>query len=113
MKSILFIVTLLFTTYLSAQELNCQVNVQSNPALDISTTEKEILSELEQAVFEIMNNTSWTKDEFARSEEHTSELQSRPHLVCRLLLEKKKKKKKKKSKKKKKKKIKNKKQKNK
>src|SRR5690554_7198075 len=31
---------------------------------------------------------------FDRSEEHTSELQSRPHLVCRLLLEKKKKKKK-------------------
>src|SRR5690554_7123747 len=30
----------------------------------------------------------------SRSEEHTSELQSRPHLVCRLLLEKKKKKKK-------------------
>src|SRR5215813_10395322 len=39
-----------------------------------------------------------------RSEEHTSELQSRPHLVCRLLLEKKKKKKKKKKKRKKKKK---------
>src|SRR3989442_5716891 len=29
---------------------------------------------------------SWS---FKRSEEHTSELQSRPHLVCRLLLEKK------------------------
>src|SRR5690554_7064650 len=28
--------------------------------------------------------------QFLRSEEHTSELQSRPHLVCRLLLEKKK-----------------------
>src|SRR3989442_12000647 len=28
--------------------------------------------------------------EWVRSEEHTSELQSRPHLVCRLLLEKKK-----------------------
>src|SRR5215813_14520741 len=48
-----------------------------------------------------------------RSEEHTSELQSRPHLVCRLLLEKKKKminrllKKKKKQKKKKKTKKKN------
>src|SRR5436305_3215351 len=25
------------------------------------------------------------EDAFARSEEHTSELQSRPHLVCRLL----------------------------
>src|SRR5687768_17891823 len=33
--------------------------------------------------------------QFQRSEEHTSELQSRLHLVCRLLLEKKKKKKKK------------------
>src|SRR5690554_6184908 len=32
-----------------------------------------------------------TPDEYFRSEEHTSELQSRPHLVCRLLLEKKKK----------------------
>src|SRR6266498_4356699 len=31
-------------------------------------------------------------DMLIRSEEHTSELQSRPHLVCRLLLEKKKKK---------------------
>src|SRR2546429_6010250 len=30
------------------------------------------------------------KPELARSEEHTSELQSRLHLVCRLLLEKKK-----------------------
>src|SRR3989442_8653369 len=30
------------------------------------------------------------RPEKARSEEHTSELQSRPHLVCRLLLEKKK-----------------------
>src|SRR5690554_7484500 len=27
------------------------------------------------------------RDRLARSEEHTSELQSRPHLVCRLLLE--------------------------
>src|SRR5690554_7390468 len=32
-------------------------------------------------------------DKRTRSEEHTSELQSRPHLVCRLLLEKKKNKK--------------------
>src|SRR5690554_4135016 len=36
------------------------------------------------------------EDFYFRSEEHTSELQSRPHLVCRLLLEKKKKKTKKK-----------------
>src|SRR5690554_8022099 len=30
-----------------------------------------------------------TREWICRSEEHTSELQSRPHLVCRLLLEKK------------------------
>src|SRR2546422_7061907 len=36
--------------------------------------------------------TSSTRGRPARSEEHTSELQSRLHLVCRLLLEKKKKK---------------------
>src|SRR3712207_8305302 len=36
---------------------------------------------------------SASKDGWARSEEHTSELQSRQYLVCRLLLEKKKKKK--------------------
>src|SRR3989442_11105731 len=36
------------------------------------------------------------RQQLGRSEEHTSELQSRPHLVCRLLLEKKKKKKSKK-----------------
>src|SRR5690554_7777745 len=34
---------------------------------------------------------SWLTGNTRRSEEHTSELQSRPHLVCRLLLEKKKK----------------------
>src|SRR5690554_7332441 len=32
----------------------------------------------------------WRNKALQRSEEHTSELQSRPHLVCRLLLEKKK-----------------------
>src|SRR2546422_5374389 len=36
------------------------------------------------------NPLSSSQDEQQRSEEHTSELQSRLHLVCRLLLEKKK-----------------------
>src|SRR3989442_8941980 len=40
---------------------------------------------------EITSSTSSQVEEVisGRSEEHTSELQSRPHLVCRLLLEKK------------------------
>jgi hypothetical protein len=68
MKIILFFITLLFTSAISAQELNCQVNVQSNPALDVSTVEREIFKELEQAIFDIMNSTAWTKDEFAVEE---------------------------------------------
>src|SRR3712207_8435215 len=35
-------------------------------------------------------DSSWAGLGASRSEEHTSELQSRPYLVCRLLLEKKK-----------------------
>src|SRR2546422_7187170 len=38
----------------------------------------------------LASNVSVTSSPGARSEEHTSELQSRLHLVCRLLLEKKK-----------------------
>src|SRR5690554_7118155 len=49
------------------------------------------------AVFSIISMISlsmefilvWNSSSATRSEEHTSELQSRPHLVCRLLLEKK------------------------
>src|SRR3989442_9624319 len=42
---------------------------------------------------QLVPGTGWAKTvaDDLRSEEHTSELQSRPHLVCRLLLEKKKK----------------------
>src|SRR5690625_6571392 len=40
--------------------------------------------------FEPMMLPVWEANDDCRSEEHTSELQSRGHLVCRLLLEKKK-----------------------
>src|SRR3712207_8904867 len=36
------------------------------------------------------SGTPWARGQYGRSEEHTSELQSRQYLVCRLLLEKKK-----------------------
>src|SRR2546429_6348920 len=39
---------------------------------------------------ELMGGRVQLEDDWSRSEEHTSELQSRLHLVCRLLLEKKK-----------------------
>src|SRR5690554_6968540 len=60
--------------------------------LDEATSALDVESEslVQKALERLMQGRT------TRSEEHTSELQSRPHLVCRLLLEKKKKKKKKK-----------------
>src|SRR5436305_3921899 len=52
--------------------------------MDIEGAEYEVLEDVLSANIVI----SQLLVEF-RSEEHTSELQSRPHLVCRLLLEKK------------------------
>src|SRR2546422_5561788 len=47
----------------------------------------------ERVAFEVGSTLTYSMPSGTRSEEHTSELQSRLHLVCRLLLEKKKKKK--------------------
>src|SRR5690554_7468880 len=46
---------------------------------------------IKEVVLQASNKVKVYEELKARSEEHTSELQSRPHLVCRLLLEKKKK----------------------
>src|SRR5690625_5750282 len=43
-----------------------------------------------QVIFDSKHLLHWELENIFRSEEHTSELQSRGHLVCRLLLEKKK-----------------------
>src|SRR5690554_7477306 len=44
-----------------------------------------------ELLFSVVGQKGWGGEGLPeRSEEHTSELQSRPHLVCRLLLEKKK-----------------------
>src|SRR5438876_8551931 len=64
---------------------------------DTATTEIYTLSLHDALPISVVVRTGWREDctkasrrkEFARSEEHTSELQSPVHLVCRLLLEKK------------------------
>src|SRR5258708_16448904 len=73
-RSTLFPYTTLFRSRIaSMSRLSCRIS-------------REILS---GRSFE--STTPRTKRRYARSEEHTSELQSPDHLVCRLLLEKKKK----------------------
>src|SRR3989442_7847710 len=68
---------------------------RSKPPVDIAELKKKSVAEL-HAMAETLNITNYSglrKQDLIfrieRSEEHTSELQSRPHIVCRLLLEKK------------------------
>ena len=56
---------------------------------------EELKEKLVEFTNELIEDFPTIKEYYIRSEEHTSELQSRRNIVCRLLLEKKKKKKKK------------------
>jgi hypothetical protein len=60
---IIFIVSL-FTTSITAQELNCQVSVINSPQLQLSANDLEIIKDMETNIYEFMNTTRWTKDNF-------------------------------------------------
>src|SRR5207253_10589657 len=62
-------------------------DVSSNQAVVSLKTSSDVIP----AKFQVKSLEEIKKEKMSRSEEHTSELQSRGHLVCRLLLEKKKK----------------------
>src|SRR5438309_6136611 len=79
------------------------VSVRASPIHESTLTIGRLILILPDVVVQDFSQHVWVQfcDRFdLRSEEHTSELQSQFHLVCRLLLEKKKKKKKKKNNKK-------------
>src|SRR3989442_11058839 len=57
---------------------------------DLEALRDELASRVEETRRGLSERTVIERQSRERSEEHTSELQSRPHLVCRLLLEKKK-----------------------
>lgn len=59
----------------SAQELNCQVSIITDSRLEITSVEKEIFEQLKQTMFELMNNTKWTKDKFKVEERINCQIQ--------------------------------------
>src|SRR5687767_15758874 len=77
-RSTLFPYTTLFRSVVASDKLNIEALYEIAP----------ILRRLGDDVLQITIRK--TSEEYARSEEHTSELQSLAYLVCRLLLEKKK-----------------------
>ena len=67
MRNYLYIfLFLLLSQNISSQELNCQVSVVSVQVQ--GTTEKQIFEQLQKSIFEFMNNTRWTKDNFTVNE---------------------------------------------
>src|SRR2546422_4308557 len=85
-RSTLFPYTTLF------RSLSCRepIRLKDGRTVTAVDVQREFL-DLAQRYYRDREKEAWVGDVLARrSEEHTSELQSRLHLVCRLLLEKKK-----------------------
>lgn len=65
MHKLLTILILSVLTFHSiAQELNCQVSVINSPQLQVSATDIEVLKDLESNIYEFINTTRWTKDNY-------------------------------------------------
>jgi hypothetical protein len=63
-KGIILLTFGLWTGGLKAQELNCVVTVVTDAKLEVSTVDREVLDQLKDVIFDFMNNTQWTKDNF-------------------------------------------------
>src|SRR5690554_6216511 len=103
-KNIIYIIvafiggtTASFTQKTQEEIFNDEAKRIKNKIIDITKSEKEALKTSIDSINNLLmkEEISYEKAEDLkdreaqkRSEEHTSELQSRPHLVCRLLLEK-------------------------
>lgn len=67
MKKILAIVVFfLAVNFLTAQELNCNVTINTDQVQ--GTTEKQIFEQMKKSVFEFMNNRQWTNETFGPQE---------------------------------------------
>lgn len=51
-----------------SQELNCQVSVLTDARVEVNSTEQEIIKQMKQSIFDFMNDTKWTDDEFKTEE---------------------------------------------
>src|SRR3712207_7906591 len=90
-RSTLFPYTTLFR---SRAVIGCSPGSYVRPSISHRVSSPSVSTEsVTRRVLGSLRSGSGTSEMASRSEEHTSELQSRQYLVCRLLLEKKKKKK--------------------
>src|SRR2546422_6161462 len=96
-RSTLFPYTTLFRSYLAESQIKQLTGMgqvkacrkYENP-VEFLPTFKIFMDSNHKPIVRGTDAAIWNRLKLIRSEEHTSELQSRLHLVCRLLLEKKK-----------------------
>lgn len=72
---VLFFLILIPFIGVNAQELNCQVSVIINQKTEITSLEQERLDELKEKIYELMNNTQWSKEKFTVEERINCNLQ--------------------------------------
>ena len=75
MQRCLIIFGLILTSRVSAQELNCQVTLITDIKTEVTSAEKELFDQLKQTIYDMMNNTAWTKDKFKVEERINCQLQ--------------------------------------
>lgn len=75
MKRFLIIFGLILSSRVSAQELNCQVTLITDIKTEVTSAEKELFDQLKQTIYDMMNNTAWTKDKFKVEERINCQLQ--------------------------------------
>lgn len=78
-KIVALLAMLVSTSMIQSQELYCEVNVITDPKLQITTVDKDVIDQLKNVIAEFMNNTRWTKDEF--------EIEERINCVFQLSIE--------------------------
>lgn len=76
MKSISVLVFIfLFVVAGRSQELNCQVNIITDARMELTSVEKEVIDQLKQTIYDLMNTTQWTKEKFKVEERINCNLQ--------------------------------------
>jgi hypothetical protein len=76
MKSIVLSLLILCSLFIGrTQELNCQVNIITDARMELTSVEKEVIDQLKQTIYELMNNTQWTKEKFKVEERINCNLQ--------------------------------------
>lgn len=75
MKIIIPFLLVLFSFQSLGQELNCQVTIITDKKLALTSVQQDVLKQLEEVIYDFMNNTKWTNDQFEVEERINCNLQ--------------------------------------